>query len=334
MSTELIPYSEVEKMGQSVAASGLFGVKTKEQAVALMLVAQAQGLHPATAAMQYHIIQGRPAKKAEAMLADFQAAGGSIKWVTLTDEKVEAEFSHPQGGTVTLDWTIDRAKKAGLTEKEGSMYKKYPRAMLRSRLVSEGVRTIYPAATGGMRAPEEFDETEITHSEGEGPKINGKKSRLENIIDVQNESGQGEAPAAEAQQIEHKEPPKTAKKKEEKPAPSSAPAPKEKLPDGLHIVTGIIEEQPKSNTVTNPKTNEPQIKFAFKIGDKYYGTFDLPMVDEIMKVVDIQQAKRKKGEDMNILVRFHYTERKSGDGKKVFNDIVKFEQVTAENLPI
>jgi hypothetical protein len=41
------------------------------------------------------------------------------------------------------------------------MYKKYPRQMLRSRCVSEGVRTVYPAATSGMYVPEEvqdFDE--------------------------------------------------------------------------------------------------------------------------------------------------------------------------------
>jgi hypothetical protein len=38
------------------------------------------------------------------------------------------------------------------------MHKKFPRQMLRSRVVSEGVRTIWPMATGGMYAPEEAAE--------------------------------------------------------------------------------------------------------------------------------------------------------------------------------
>jgi len=37
------------------------------------------------------------------------------------------------------------------------MYRKFPRQMLRSRCISEGVRTVYPVATGGMYAPEEVE---------------------------------------------------------------------------------------------------------------------------------------------------------------------------------
>ena len=35
------------------------------------------------------------------------------------------------------------------------MYKRYARPMLRSRLVSEGCRTVWPSATSGMYTPEE-----------------------------------------------------------------------------------------------------------------------------------------------------------------------------------
>jgi hypothetical protein len=35
------------------------------------------------------------------------------------------------------------------------MWKKYPRQMLRSRVVSEGVRTVYPLATSGLYVEEE-----------------------------------------------------------------------------------------------------------------------------------------------------------------------------------
>jgi hypothetical protein len=145
----------MEKMAATIAKSGLFGVKNADQALALMVVAAAEGKSPALIARDFDIIQGRPAKKSEAMLRDFHAAGGSVEWHKLDDTTADATFSHPQGGSVRLVWDMARATQAGLTGKDGSMYKKYPRSMLRARLVSEGVRTVWPGATSGMYTPEE-----------------------------------------------------------------------------------------------------------------------------------------------------------------------------------
>lgn len=150
------PVSDLERMAKAFAASKLFGVQNVDQALALMLVAQAEGRHPATAAQDYSIIQGRPSKKADAMLRDFLAAGGKVEWHALTDEQADATFSHPAGGAARIDWTLDRANKAGLAG--NAMYKKYPRQMLRSRVVSEGVRTVCPGATSGMYVPEEVQD--------------------------------------------------------------------------------------------------------------------------------------------------------------------------------
>ena len=68
--------SDIERMARAFAASKLFGVQTPDQALALCLIAQAEGRHPASAAQDYHILQGRPAKKADAMLRDFLSGGG------------------------------------------------------------------------------------------------------------------------------------------------------------------------------------------------------------------------------------------------------------------
>ena len=152
MANELVLFSDIEKMGMVIAKSNLFGVKTPDQAIALCLLAQAEGLHPATAARDYHIINGRPALKADAMLARFQAAGGTVKFTEYTDARVAAEFSHPAGGTITVDWDKARAAAAGLNT---DTWKKYPRAMLRARVISEAIRTIYPGVLQGMYTPEE-----------------------------------------------------------------------------------------------------------------------------------------------------------------------------------
>ncbi len=151
--SNIVPFGELSRMAEAMARSQLIGMKTPDQVVALMLVAQANNQHPAAAARDYDIIQGRPAKKAEAMLRDFIDAGGSVKWHALDNSVADATFSHPAGGTVRIDWTMARAAEAGLAGKD--MYKKWPRQMLRARVISEGVRTIYPVATGGMYTPEE-----------------------------------------------------------------------------------------------------------------------------------------------------------------------------------
>ena len=148
-----LTYADIERLGASIAKSGLFGIKTPEQAIALMMIAQAEGRHPALAARDYDVIAGRPSKKAEAMLRDFLEAGGKVEWHALNDEKAEATFHHPQGGKVRIGWDMKRAEKAGLGGKD--MWKKFPRQMLRSRTISEGVRTVWPLATSGLYEPGE-----------------------------------------------------------------------------------------------------------------------------------------------------------------------------------
>jgi hypothetical protein len=154
--TALVPVDQIERMAVSVARSGLFGVKTPDQAMALMLIAQAEGLHPAIAARDYHVINGRPALRADAMLARFQAAGGKVEWGEYTDTKVVGKFSHPSGGSVEIAWTVKMAESAGLTR--NPTWKSYPRQMLRSRCISEGIRTVFPGVVVGTYTPEEVQD--------------------------------------------------------------------------------------------------------------------------------------------------------------------------------
>ena len=154
--TALVPFEQQLQLADAFCRSGLFGVRTRDQAIALMAICEAEGLHPAKAVQEYHIIQGRPALKADAMLARFQAAGGKVKWTSMTDQRVAGEFSHPQGGSVEIDWTIDMAKRAGLTK--NPTWNQYPRAMLRARCISEGIRTVFPGVVVGTYTPEEVQD--------------------------------------------------------------------------------------------------------------------------------------------------------------------------------
>ena len=165
MSNEIAVYglNDMMKMAEAVARSGLFGMKNPDQALALMLVAQSENMHPATVTQDYDIIQGKACRKTHSVMARFQQMGGKVEWHTLTDAIADATFSHPSGGSLRLSWTFEQAKKAGLTNKDN--WKNYPRAMLRARTIAEGVRSVYPAAIGGMMISEEAQDTTPTNPE-------------------------------------------------------------------------------------------------------------------------------------------------------------------------
>ncbi len=158
MSTELVPYSDIEKMAGQVVQSRMFpGITTPQAAMTLMLLCQSEGLHPMQAMMRYHVIQGRPAMKADAMLAEFMRRGGTVKWKEWTNEACEAEFKSagcPEG--VSVRWTMDDAKRAGVTG--NPTWTKYPRQMLKARVASDGVRMADPAVNQGRHTPEEVQD--------------------------------------------------------------------------------------------------------------------------------------------------------------------------------
>jgi len=153
--SDMTVYRDVKEMALDVAKSKLFSLGGVEQAVTMMMISQAEGRHPIEGIMRYHIINGKPSKKSDAMLADFQASGGEVEWLVYTDEVVTGRFSHPSSPVpVTITWNEEAVKKAGLS---GGNHAKYPRAMKRARVISEGVRTCYPMATGLLYVPEEVE---------------------------------------------------------------------------------------------------------------------------------------------------------------------------------
>lgn len=154
--SNLVPLSDITTMAEVAAKSKMFGFKNPEEAMAIMLLCQAESLHPAVAMRDYHVIQGRPALKADAMLARFQQAGGTVHWKVYTDREVTGTFSHPQGGSLDVTWTMEQANKIGITTKDN--WAKYPRAMLRARCLSEGIRAVYPGVVVGVYTPEEVEE--------------------------------------------------------------------------------------------------------------------------------------------------------------------------------
>jgi hypothetical protein len=148
--------ADIQKMAKVAADSKMFGFKNEAEAMAIMLLCQAEGMHPAIAMRDYHVINGRPSMKADAMLARFQLAGGKVHWPRMDDAEVTGVFSHPAGGEATITWNDETIKRAELSR--NPMHQKYPRQMKRARCISEGIRAVYPACVAGVYTPEEVQD--------------------------------------------------------------------------------------------------------------------------------------------------------------------------------
>jgi len=120
------------------------------------------------------------------MLARFQQAGGSVVWKEYTNDAVTGLFTHPQGGSLEVTWTLVQAKSIGIANKDN--WKNYPRAMLRARVISEGIRAVFPGCVVGVYTPEEVQD----FAPAQTVKHMGNVERVEDIHDATIEEAEEE----------------------------------------------------------------------------------------------------------------------------------------------
>jgi hypothetical protein len=146
----------LERIATIIARSGMGGFKSSEQAMVALLLALAEGIPFGRIIHEYHVINGRLSLRSECMLARFQQAGGTIQYIDRGPACVTVSATHPKGGSLTVTWTMARAREAGLTS--NPTWAKHPTAMLAARAIAEAVRAVYPACLSGIIAEEEAEE--------------------------------------------------------------------------------------------------------------------------------------------------------------------------------
>ena len=99
----------LDKAASWAVDAGFGGFKNEAQAKTVMLLALSQGEHIGRAIHEYHVINGKLVLKSESMLARFQTAGGSIKYLQYADDAVTVEATHPKGGTLAVTWDLAQA---------------------------------------------------------------------------------------------------------------------------------------------------------------------------------------------------------------------------------
>jgi hypothetical protein len=162
LDTRQMPVAEAAKI---FSESGMFPDAKSAAAVATqLLVGRSLGMNDYEAMSSFHIIQGKANLCATAMAAAIKSHPDyNYKVLKKTNEECEVEFFEKIDGKWSSQGTqvfdMNDAKRAGLG---GTNWKKYPRAMLFARCISEGYRTFCPNAFG--MAPvyvEEHGESEV-----------------------------------------------------------------------------------------------------------------------------------------------------------------------------
>jgi len=148
-----------EQAGMLVRSGFLpVSVKTPEQAVTIMLKGRELGIPAMQAFSHIHVINGKPTISAELMLALIyrECPGAKIEYVRYEADGCTIKATRPGHAPSTFSFTRADAEAAQLLVKD--TWRKFPRAMYRSRCISEMARSVFPDCIMGCSyTPEEID---------------------------------------------------------------------------------------------------------------------------------------------------------------------------------
>lgn len=166
----LIPTdSEIQvlsRISQSASKSGLFKI-SPDAALAICLKGRELNIPPMQALSHVNIIEGKACLSAELMHALVLKAcpDCTITIVETSNERCEIHARRSKENEFSkFCFTMKDAEQAQLLGKMN--WRKYPRAMLRSRCMSEMCRSVFPdALVGASYTPEELEPTPVYKNE-------------------------------------------------------------------------------------------------------------------------------------------------------------------------
>ena len=150
--------SELSELAKTLTASGMLpGTVNKwEQAFAIIVAGGELGLEPMRALRSLQVVKGKVVEAADSQLGRFKDAGGSATFETLNDTEAKLVLVHPNGKDKHVEhFTMQDAKRANLTS---PVWKSYPKAMLRSRAITAGLKSVGWSGAAGTYDPDEAKE--------------------------------------------------------------------------------------------------------------------------------------------------------------------------------
>jgi hypothetical protein len=156
------------KIGQYIARSGTFGVKTDEGGAIIALMCYQENMSLLEFQKTYHILDGgKPSMRADAMIAKFLDSGGSYEIVERSKTNACAKLWKDNNEPREFSLSIDEVREAGYCfskKNKGELsqnWKQHPKNMLWARMMSDAIRALDPRVNAGTYTPEE----EMDHGE-------------------------------------------------------------------------------------------------------------------------------------------------------------------------
>lgn len=194
--TSLLPTrGDLEAMsliaGQAIKATGMIpaAIKTKEQALAVLLAGWELGLRPMTALRHIYVVNGRTEIETRAMVGIIRARDKAIQfaWPEYTKEAVTCELSRPGQPVTRVRYTIEDAKASGQMAKPGP-WQSYTRDMLYAAATKRACR---------LGAPDLINAIEgAMTTEGEAINLSMPDAQVRVIDELAPAESDGEIPAS------------------------------------------------------------------------------------------------------------------------------------------
>ena len=155
------PMNELAANGDQAVKTGMLPdhIKTGWQFAVIAATGHELGMQPMRAIRSLAMVKGKVVESADSQLARFKAAGGRSQFEVLDETKAVLHLIHPNGDKHTESFTIEDAKRAGLSS--NSNYSKFPKAMLRSRAITAGLKSVGWEGAVGAYDPDELRSEEF-----------------------------------------------------------------------------------------------------------------------------------------------------------------------------
>jgi hypothetical protein len=156
---EGVTFADLVSMGDQLARTGFLPehIKTGPQFAAIVMTGKEMGMPPMRAIRSFYLVKGKVMEDASSQLARFKNNGGRATFDVLDETRAVLTLTHPNGDKHTETWTLEDAKKAGLLN---GMVGKFPKAMLRSRVITAGLKSLGWEGAVGTYDPSELIETD------------------------------------------------------------------------------------------------------------------------------------------------------------------------------
>lgn len=150
---------DTERLGDILVKSGYFkDTRDQAQAIVKILAGAEQGFGPIASMMGYDIVEGQPTMSANLIAAAIQKSKNYRYRVReWNDTHCKIEFFEGSESLGVSEFSMQDAARAQLADKAN--WKKYPKAMLFARAMSQGARAYTPAVfNGSIYTPDELHE--------------------------------------------------------------------------------------------------------------------------------------------------------------------------------